>query len=86
MKYFVLYLIFVNVIGVILCLVDKRRAIKNKRRISEDCLFFIAMVGGCFGFYIGMSLFRHKTKKLKFRILIPIICLVWLYVIMVVLK
>ena len=86
MKDFIYYLVLINILGVMLCLSDKRRAIKNKRRISEDYLFFIAMVGGCYGFFIGMYIFRHKTRKLKFKLLIPIICMIWLGIIVVVLR
>ena len=86
MKYFIYYLIFINILGIMLCLSDKIRAIKNKRRISEDFLFFIAIAGGCYGFIAGMYLFRHKTRKLKFKLLIPIICMIWLGIIVVVLR
>lgn len=68
------YLISINVIAFILCLVDKIKAIKGWYRISEGCLLFLSIVGGCFGMVLGMKLFRHKTKKTKFK-LVYFLCL-----------
>ena len=79
------YLIIINIISFILCYMDKKRAIKNRCRISEFSFLLLSMMGGCYGFMLGMYIFHHKTKKLKFKILIPIICIIWLYVILEVL-
>ncbi len=67
-----IYLVSVNIIGFLLCYMDKRRAIKHKIRISENTLLLISLIGGALGILIGMNLFHHKTKKLKFKI-IPIL-------------
>lgn len=47
--------------------VDKRRARKNQRRISERTLHGFALLGGWPGAYFGQRVFRHKTQKLPFR-------------------
>ena len=39
----------------------------------------LSLLGGCFGTLLGMYLFHHKTKKLKFK-LIPVICIIWILV------
>ncbi len=79
MKLFLYYLFVINMIAIILYGVDKVLAIAKKRRISERSLFFIALFGGPIGSIIGMFLFRHKIKKLKFH-LWNIACLIaWLY-------
>lgn len=57
-------------------LVDKKRSINNEWRIQEKKLFFISIIGGSIGSYIGMYCFRHKTKHLKFTLGIPIIIFV----------
>ena len=67
------YLIVINAAGLLIMLVDKRRAIKNKWRISEAALMTLAAVGGSFGCLAGMKLFRHKTKHLKFTIGVPVL-------------
>ena len=68
-----IYLIIVNFVGFLSMLIDKRRAIKNKWRISEKSLFIIAVIGGSIGSILGMKLFRHKTKHIQFRFGMPAI-------------
>ena len=80
-KYLINYLIIINIISFIICFIDKRKAIKNSWRIPEKKLLFISLIGGCFGFYLSMKIFHHKTKKLLFEILIPIMIIIWIYVI-----
>lgn len=50
--------------------IDKKRAIKNKRRISERKLLFLGLFFGGLGGYLGMKIHHHKTKKLKFKLLL----------------
>lgn len=72
MIYFMLYILGINLLGFILMKLDKSYAIKNKYRISEKTFFVIAIMLGSIGVYIGMYTFRHKTKHLKFTMLIPV--------------
>ena len=51
---------------------DKSMAKNNKRRISESALISCAFFMGGVGAFLGMRVFRHKTKHLKFKILIPL--------------
>ena len=59
--------------GFLAMLIDKRKAQKNKWRISEKALITICMLGGGIGTISGMYTFRHKTRKLKFTIGMPTI-------------
>ena len=68
-----IYLILINAIAFICMLVDKQNAIKGLRRIPEATLLLLAAVGGCLGAYAGMYLCRHKTRKPKFYIGVPLI-------------
>ena len=45
---------------------DKRQAKKKGPRIPEKTLFSIALVGGAPGGWLGMRVFRHKTKHWYF--------------------
>ena len=74
------YLIIINVMGLIICYIDKRKAIKNKYRIPENMLMVISLIGGCLGFFLGMILFRHKIRKSKFYISIPLIIIMWIII------
>jgi uncharacterized membrane protein YsdA (DUF1294 family) len=51
---------------------DKKKAIKKKERIPEMTLFTLSFMGGGLGTLLGMLIFHHKTKKIKFIILIPL--------------
>ncbi|WP_407355040.1 DUF1294 domain-containing protein [Methanolobus sp. WCC5] len=59
---------------------DKRKAKKNQFRISERTLFMSAIVGGTPGSIAGMYVFRHKTRHPSFKIGMPVILLLQLYV------
>lgn len=66
--------------------IDKKRAEKRKYRIQEKTIWGISMIGGVFGATIGMYLFRHKTKKRLFKIGLPILTIVYIFVIYVFLQ
>lgn len=68
-----IYLLTVNAIGFSVMLYDKYLAKNNLWRISETTLFAIAAIGGSFGALMGMYTARHKTKKPKFTLGIPLI-------------
>ena len=79
-KYLISYLIIVNLIAFISCYIDKKRAIKNKYRLKESYLLTLSFLGGALGLYISMYLFRHKTKKIKFTLIIPLIIILWIII------
>ena|SRR6516165_7093866 len=47
---------------------DKRRAAKGGRRVSERTLHLMAFLGGWPGALLGQRHFRHKTQKVSFRL------------------
>ena len=51
---------------------DKRKAIKRRRRISDSTLLALAFLLGAPGVLIAMPVFRHKTKKPLFLVLVPL--------------
>lgn len=71
-----IYGLCLNLIAFVIMFIDKRRAIHHQWRIPEKTIFTIAFFGGAAGAFAGMYLFRHKTKHLSFRILLPLfLCL-----------
>jgi len=68
-----LYLLM-NLVAMMLYAYDKMMARKGDRRISERTLLLMALLGP-FGAMAGMRWFRHKTRKLKFK-LVPLFALV----------
>ena len=73
MKYLFFYLLLINALGLLIMLIDKRKAIKNAWRIPEATLLMVAALGGSVGSLLGMRLFRHKTKHPRFTVGIPLI-------------
>lgn len=66
-KIIVGYFIFINLLAFLLNFIDKRKAIKQKRRISEKTLLRIALIGGSLGAMYAMKKFRHKTVKKSYK-------------------
>ena len=62
-----------NLFSAILTVVDKKRAEKNKWRISENALIFTAVLGGAVAEYISMKVIHHKTLHKKFMTGLPVI-------------
>lgn len=89
MKYIIydlvtVYMLIMSIVGFVTMGVDKRKAINRGWRIPERTLILIAFIGGALGSFLGMHLFRHKTKHMKFIILIPLALLMnillWLWI------
>ena len=76
-----IYYICVNVIAFILYGLDKKYAREGRWRIPENTLLGIALIGGAAGAWIGMQTFRHKTKHMSFRMLVPLFAVVHMWMI-----
>jgi len=59
-------LVVLNVVSFALFGIDKRRARRGARRISENALLLSALVSGTIGAWAGVVVFRHKTRKPSF--------------------
>ena len=68
-----IYLLAVNALGLFIMHYDKYLAKNNLWRIPEKTLMGIAVIGGSLGCLLGMYSARHKTRKPKFAIGIPVI-------------
>lgn len=76
MKFLILYLVILNVAGLLFMLSDKIKAQQGAWRIPEATLMTVAALGGSFGSFLGMQLFRHKTRHAKFVIGIPVLMVI----------
>ncbi len=72
MEYLLSYLLLINAVGLAIMLIDKRKAIRGSFRIPEAVLMGVGLLGGSLGCYVGMLAFRHKTRKPKFSIGLPV--------------
>lgn len=73
----IIYFVIINIIAFILYGIDKQKAIRDKFRIPERVLIFVAIIGGALGAFLGMNIFHHKTKKKKFSITVPVLLVIW---------
>lgn len=71
MKTLVLILLAINLITFAVYGIDKVKAEEGKWRIPEATLIALAAAGGALGAFLGMQIFRHKTRKPKFYITVP---------------
>ena len=76
MKTIILYLIAINVVTFLVYGLDKWKAKRDAWRISETTLLLLAAAGGSVGALLGMQIFRHKTKHVKFTVGVPAILIV----------
>ena len=72
------YLVVINLMAFVLYGIDKKRAKRNEHRIRESVLLWIARLGGAVGSWLGIKVFRHKTKHTKFRIVVPLWMIIWI--------
>ncbi|SDM75781.1 Uncharacterized membrane protein YsdA, DUF1294 family [Psychrobacillus sp. OK028] len=63
-----MFILIMSIIAFVVMGYDKSQARKQGQRISEKTLWTLAIVGGGIGAYIGMQMFRHKTKHTNFRV------------------
>ena len=69
----IIVLIIWNIIVFAMYGLDKQKAQQRKRRISEATLLLSAALMGGIGALLGMYVFRHKTKHIKFKIGVPLL-------------
>lgn len=79
MRFILVYLVIINVFGIYIMHLDKRKAKKGYWRIPEATLFITAFIFGSAGVLLGMRLFHHKTRHFKFVVGIPSILIIQLY-------
>ncbi len=76
MRLLMWYLIVINIVTWIAFGLDKWKAKSGKWRIPERTLLLMALAGGSLGALAGMIMFRHKTRKAKFFISVPVMFVV----------
>jgi len=70
----IIYIISINLIAYIIMCFDKYQSKKKGSRIPEHSLFFIALLLGALGIYLGMKApIYHKAAKASFKIGIPLL-------------
>lgn len=84
MIYILIYLTVINIIAFANYGIDKKKAENGEWRIPEKTLILYALAGGSLGALLGMRVFHHKTKKMKFVLVIPTILMIQIVAIVVI--
>ena len=63
-----LYYLIVNLFLFLWMAWDKHQAKAGGRRVPEKHLLTLALLGGALGGCLGMTVFRHKTRKLSVKL------------------
>lgn len=66
MSFLYWYFPLINFVAFSIIGIDKKLAINQKRRISEQNLLITSAIGGTIGSGLAMLIFRHKTSKISF--------------------
>ena len=72
----IIYIAIINLYGILIMYLDKKRSIKGQWRIPESRFFITALLLGSLGILLGMKLFRHKTKHWYFNA-VNIVGILW---------
>ena len=68
----IIYIAALSILTWALFGIDKWKAVRGKWRIRESTLLGLSLLGGAAGGLAGMYLFRHKIRKSRFRIGVPL--------------
>ena len=76
MNFLFIYLAIINMVAFFAYGTDKAKAKFHRWRIPEASLLGLAFIGGSLGALAGMQLFKHKTKHMKFKVLVPVFLII----------
>ena len=82
----IFYFVLINLVAFIMYGIDKVKSKSRGWRVSEFALLFPAVIGGAWGAGLGMMIFRHKTKHLIFKIVVPLSLLVYMGMLIVLIE
>lgn len=71
-KFLLMAYVIMNLFMFYIMYKDKKLSKTHKWRISEKTLILGALAFGGLGMFIGMKVFHHKTKHMKFKIVAPL--------------
>jgi uncharacterized membrane protein YsdA (DUF1294 family) len=74
------WLFVVGILGAVAMGLDKGKAQRHERRISERTLFLISLAGGFWGVLLGGGISHHKTSKISFQLVVLATAFLWLLV------
>ena len=73
---FIVYILVINIIAFLLTYYDKKASKIGLRRVKENTLMLVALLGGSAAMYITMKMIHHKTRVSLFMVGLPFIFVV----------
>ena len=70
MPFILALILLINLITFIVFGYDKQLAKNREDRVSEKSLFLLMLFGGTIGGLLAMLVFRHKTNKNSFKLMV----------------
>lgn len=83
--FFACYFIIISTVTVAFTIGDKLNAKKDGRRVPEDLLLTLGLLGGALAEYVTMKIIRHKTRHKKFMIGLPVEIILQIVIVIIVL-
>ena len=80
-KLIIAYFVFISLLTAVITIADKINAKNNSRRITEDFLLTLGLLGGSAAEYLTMKLIRHKTRHNKFMVGLPVLIFIQIIII-----
>ena len=80
-KLIIAYLALISILAAVITIIDKINAKTDSRRIPEDFLLTLGLLGGSLSEFITMKLIRHKTRHNKFMVGLPVLLLIQITII-----
>ena len=71
LEFFGCYFVLISVITVAFTVGDKQNAKHGGRRVPEDLLLTLGLLGGALAEFITMKIIHHKTRHTKFMLGLP---------------
>ena len=71
-EFLLCYFAVMSIIAIIITVADKINSKTGGRRVREDFLLTIGLLGGALFEYLTMRIIRHKTRHKKFMIGLPV--------------
>ena len=78
------YFAVISLFAVVITVHDKRAAVKHTWRVKERTLLFVSALGGSAAMFVTMLVVRHKTRRKKFMLGIPLIIGLQVFIVVVV--
>ena len=84
-QFFGCYFVLISVITIAFTVGDKQSSKRGGRRVPEDLLLTLGLLGGALAEYLTMKLIHHKTRHKKFMLGLPAETIIHIVIVVLVL-